>query len=244
MPVPTTDPWVALGALAVQTRRITIGTAITPVARRQPRELARQTVTVDHLSGGRLVLGVGLGEPPEEYTAYGESAEPHLLAERLDEGLEVLTGLWSGEPFDHDGTYFTVEGAQYLPTPVQQPRIPVWAGCTVPHTRPLLRAACWDGLILVAIGGSGRIDPVPPAEVHRALERIAEHRDRSAGPLDVAVSHSGLPSDDEMTAYSAVGVTWVLVAGWLDELDRLIDLVETEPALVETEPAAQQAPSR
>ena len=223
MPVPTADPWVVLGALAVRTSRMTIGTAITPVARRQPRDLARQTVTVDHLSGGRLVLGVGLGEPPEEFTAYGQSAAPRILAERLDEGLDVLAGLWSGEPFEHHGTHFTVEDAQYLPRPVQRPRVPVWVGCTVPHVRPLRRAARWDGVILVAATEVG-IGPVPPEEVGRALEEIARYREPSAGPLAVAVTHSGVPNEEEMATYAEAGVTWVLVAGWMDELDRLVRL--------------------
>lgn len=221
-PVPIADPWVTLGALAVRTGRITIGTGITPVARRQPRELARQTVSVDHLSGGRLVLGVGLGEPPEEYTAYDEPADRRRLAERLDEGLDVLAGLWSGEPFEHDGPHFPVHGAQYLPPPVQRPRIPVWAGCTLPHTRPLRRAARWDGLILTAMGESGTIDPVPPAEAARALEVVAGHREPSAGPLDVAVSHSAVPTAEELAAYAALGVTWVLVAVWIDAVDDVL----------------------
>lgn len=222
MPMPMSDTWVTLGAIATHTSRIVIGTGITPVARRQPRELARQAVTVDHLSRGRLVLGVGLGEPPEEYTAYGESADRRRLAARLDEGLEVITGLWTGEPFEHHGAHFTVERAQYLPTPVQRPRIPVWAGCTIPHTRPLRRAAKWDGVILAAMTEVS-VDPVPVPVVERALAEIAEHRDPNAGPLDVAVSHSGIPTEDELRAYATVGVTWVLVANWMDVLEQMID---------------------
>jgi alkanesulfonate monooxygenase SsuD/methylene tetrahydromethanopterin reductase-like flavin-dependent oxidoreductase (luciferase family) len=222
-PVPTADPWVLLGALAVRTERITIGTGITPVPRRQPEKLARETVTVDHLSGGRFVLGVGLGEPPEEHTAYGQPADRPTLAAKLDEGLEVLTGLWSGEPFSHHGEHYTVEEARYLPVPVQRPRIPVWVSCTFPHTRPLARAARWDGAILAAVGDGGTIDPVSPDEVRAAVDAITAQRDPAAGPLTVALATPGLPTDEEQAALARAGVTWILASGWLDGMRELID---------------------
>lgn len=221
-PVPTADPWVVLGALAARTERITIGTGITPVPRRQPEKLARETVTVDHLSGGRLVLGVGLGQPPEEYTAYGHAADRPTLAAKLDEGLGVLEGLWTGQPFTHRGDHFTVEEAQYLPVPVQQPRIPVWVSCTFPHTRPFARAARWDGAILAAIGDGGTIDPVTPQQIRAAVDAITALRDPGARPFEVALTTTGLPSEDERVAYAAAGVTWILAAGWLDGMAELI----------------------
>jgi alkanesulfonate monooxygenase SsuD/methylene tetrahydromethanopterin reductase-like flavin-dependent oxidoreductase (luciferase family) len=222
-PVPTADPWVVLGALAVLTERITLGTGITPVPRRQPEKLARETVAVDHLSGGRLVLGVGLGEPPEEHTAYGRSADRATLADRLDEGLEVLTGLWAGEPYSHHGEHFTVQDALYLPVPLQRPRIPVWVSCTFPHTRPLARAARWDGAILAAVGAGGTIDPVTPGQVRDAVTSIAAQRGPDAGPLAVALVTPGLPPEQERAAYADAGVTWLLATGWLDAMGDLID---------------------
>ena len=144
MPVPTADPWVTLGALAVRTTTMRLGTAITAPARRRPQKLARETVTVDHLSGGRLTLGVGLGEPPEEYEAYGESSVRAHLASRLDEAQDVVARMWTGEPFEFHGDHYTVERAQFLPIPAQAPRIPVWASCTTPHRAPLRRAARWE----------------------------------------------------------------------------------------------------
>lgn len=221
--VPVADPWVVLGALAVRTERIALGTGITPVPRRQPEKLARETVTVDHLSGGRLVLGVGLGEPPEEHTAYGRTADRRTLAARLDEGLDVLTGLWTGEPFTHHGEHFTVEQAQFLPTPVQQPRIPVWVSCTFPHTRPWARAARWDGAILAAVGEGGTIDPVSPQQVQEAVAAILALRDPAAGPFEVALATGELPTTAQQAAYAAAGVTWLLATGWLDGMADLIE---------------------
>src|SRR5712691_6925999 len=114
------DPWVTLGAMAARTTRIRLGTCVTPLARRRPQKVARETVTLDRLSGGRLVLGVGLGHPEDEYTTFGENADARLLAARLDEALAVVAGLWSGEPFEHDGANFHVERVRFVPTPLQK----------------------------------------------------------------------------------------------------------------------------
>jgi alkanesulfonate monooxygenase SsuD/methylene tetrahydromethanopterin reductase-like flavin-dependent oxidoreductase (luciferase family) len=228
MPVPVVDPWVLLGALAVRTERIRLGTAITPVARRRPQKLAREAATVDALSGGRMILGVGLGEPPEEFIAYGEDPDPRIRAEKLDEALEVIDGLWSGEPFDHEGRHHTVRQALHLPRPVQRPRIPVWTACVVPHERPLARAARWDGVLLANLGDEGSIDPVPVDDIRRSIEVIRQQRDPSSGEFDVVVSHSAIPTADERHELAAAGVTWVHVSGWIEELDRLVDLAGTD----------------
>ena len=102
------DPWVTLGAIAARTERIRLGTCVSPLARRRPQKVARETTTLDRLSGGRLVLGVGLGVPDVDYTTFGEEADARPVAARLDEALTVVAGLWSGEPFEHDGSNFRV----------------------------------------------------------------------------------------------------------------------------------------
>jgi alkanesulfonate monooxygenase SsuD/methylene tetrahydromethanopterin reductase-like flavin-dependent oxidoreductase (luciferase family) len=220
-PMPVADPWTVLGALAVQTERVRLGTSITPVARRRPHELARQVVTLDRLSGGRAVLGVGLGEPPEEYTSYGDPAERPVLAARLDEGLEVLDGLWTGEPFTHHGPHFTVEDAQYVPTARQEPRVPVWTSCVVQNRATLARAARWDGVVLAALGEGGSIDEVPVERVEAAAKAIAAQRSTD-GPYDVAVTLPARPDDDQLATYRAAGATWIMVTGWIDQLDELV----------------------
>jgi alkanesulfonate monooxygenase SsuD/methylene tetrahydromethanopterin reductase-like flavin-dependent oxidoreductase (luciferase family) len=220
-PMPVADTWVVLGALAARTERVRLGTAITPAARRLPQELARQVVTLDHLSGGRAVLGVGLGEPPEEYTAYGTVADRKVLASRLDEALVVLDGLWSGEPFTHHGEHFTVESAQFLPRAVQ-PRVPVWASCTHPHTAPLARAARHGGAVLAKVAATGAIEPVPLDFVEEAVATLAAGRPAGAPPLDVVVSHPGLPDRDHVAELERLGATWLLVTGWLDDLPALV----------------------
>src|SRR5260370_26406309 len=135
------DPWVALAAIALRTRTIRLGTLVTPLPRRRPWMVARETVSLDHLSAGRLIFGVGLGGGYFDFEALGEASDAKTLAALLDEGLEVLTGLWRGEPYRHEGMAYHIKDAQFLPRPVQSPRIPIWVPATSPPKPPLPRPA-------------------------------------------------------------------------------------------------------
>jgi alkanesulfonate monooxygenase SsuD/methylene tetrahydromethanopterin reductase-like flavin-dependent oxidoreductase (luciferase family) len=208
------DPWAALGAVAQATERIRIGTTVTPVPRRRPHKLARETVTVDRLSGGRLVFGVGSGEGPPEYDRLGEPADHRVRGEMLDEALDVITRLWSGEVVDHVGTHYRVEGARFRPTPLQQPRIPVWVGGVWPHRRPMRRAAKWDGVIPLFDLPE---DAGDLAALRACLTYIKEHRS-SDGPFDVVYTGTTPGHDRERTReiverYRDAGVTW-----WLESI--------------------------
>ncbi len=221
-PMPIADPWVVLGALAVRTERIRLGTAVTPLPRRRPEKVAREAVTVDQLSGGRMVLGVGLGSPPAvEYGAFGEPADERVLAGVLDEALEVLVGLWSGERFSHAGPRFHVDQVTFLPRPLQRPRIPVWVACTWPHRRPLRRAARWDGMVAAWPAPDGGLERLAPDQVAELVAEVRRHR-TADGPFDVAVVNPVLPDERDAAAYAAAGATWYLLAGWLDDLGRQI----------------------
>ena len=132
--IPVVDPWITLAAIAVKTERICLGPMVTPLARRRPWKLARETVTLDHLSGGRLILGIGLGSrSTAEFKAFGDEGDPKARAAMLDEGLEVLAGLWSGHAFSYSGKYYQIEETQFRPPPVQSPRIPIWVAGTWPN---------------------------------------------------------------------------------------------------------------
>jgi len=150
--VPTYDPWVALAAIALQTKRIRIGTQVTALARRRPWKVARETVTIDHLSNGRLILGVGLGDTGESVLPdvsifnFNEITDTKERSHMLDEALDVLAGLWSGEPFSYKGQNYQVEEVTFLPRPLQSPRIPIWIGGGLPLRGPMRRAARWDGM--------------------------------------------------------------------------------------------------
>ena len=141
------NPWVALGLMGYKTEKITLGTTITPLPRRKPWELAREVITVDQISNGRLILGVGLGEPPEvEYGSFGEETAVKTRREKLDESLEILQGLWTGEPFSFKGKHFNLEEVTFVPKPIKA-KIPIWVAGEYPHIGPIKRAAKYDGMI-------------------------------------------------------------------------------------------------
>lgn len=216
-PMPVADPWVVLGALAARTTRVLLGPMVTPLPRRRPQKVAREAVTLDRLSRGRLVLGVGLGNPPEEFSAFGDDAPRPVLGDRLDEALDVVTGLWTGNPFDYAGTHFTVRDAQFLPAGA----VPIWVAATTPHRRPLRRAARFDGLVLATVTPERGIDPVTIELLSAAVEEVRRRRGDLAG-FEVVVLCPAVPTPGEIAGYAAAGATWLMVTGWLDALHALI----------------------
>jgi alkanesulfonate monooxygenase SsuD/methylene tetrahydromethanopterin reductase-like flavin-dependent oxidoreductase (luciferase family) len=145
---PIADPWMCLAAAATVTSRVSLGTMVTPLPRRRPQKVAREVVTVDHLSGGRVVLGVGLGDD-YEYRAFGEPLDGR--GARLDESLSILAGLFSGEPVDFEGKYYRIHSPPALPRPVHD-RIPIWVGGHWPNRAPFARAARYDGVVPRKVG--------------------------------------------------------------------------------------------
>ena len=209
------DPWIALAAIAAKTQRIRFGTLVTPIARRRPWKLARETVTIDHLSGGRLILGVGLGDPVDaEFTPFGEDGDVRVRAAKLDEGLEILARLCSGERFNYKGRFTTIQNVRFLPRPLQTPRIPIWVAGRWPTHKPFLRAARWDGAFpLGKVVGS----KLNPDELRAVNAFIRTHRANDAHFDLVATSGAeGLVADEEtLAAYAAAGVTW-----WMQDLRK------------------------
>lgn len=229
-PVPVVDPWIALAAIAGATERIRIGPMVTPLPRRRPWKLAREAASLDHLSNGRLILGVGIGEPPEEFQRFGEEPDPRVRAAMLDEGLAVLTGLWSGEPFTFAGDHYQVRNAQLLPRPVQQPRIPIWVGGTWPRTPAFRRAARWDGVYPGSPHGNLTL-----AEVREMRAFIQQHR-RDDAPFDIMVG-GDVPFDDQERArailaeYAQAGVTWWVegVGAWRGDVEAMAAFIAGGP---------------
>jgi alkanesulfonate monooxygenase SsuD/methylene tetrahydromethanopterin reductase-like flavin-dependent oxidoreductase (luciferase family) len=220
--VPVVDVWVALTAIALQTERIRIGPMVTPVPRRRPVKLGRETVSVDHLSGGRLVLSVGLGGGPWEWEYLGEQSDLRTRAAMLDEGLEILDRMWSGEPFRHVGEHFRVEGdlnepqhqAQFFPPSVQRPRIPIWVAATWPHRPPVRRAARWDG-VNATRANLAYDQLMSPADLRDLVAYAREHRTGDA-PFDVTMggfSHGDQRDAELVTPYAEAGLTW-----WVESL--------------------------
>lgn len=209
------DPWVMLGAMAQVTERVLLGPLVTPLSRRRPYVVAKQLTTLDHLSGGRAMLGVGLGAPDDkDFGDLGEVVDPRVRASMLDEALTLIDGLLRG-PVDHSGEHYRI-AADLLPRPVRQPRPPIWVGGVAPHRRPLARAARWDGL--VPIGKDGALTP----------DELAEHLARMDTPpgegWDVVVPRRpGVPVQE----YADAGATWLVhdprpTGEWVPELTDVV----------------------
>jgi len=234
------DPWVLLAAAATVTSRIRLGPMVTPLPRRRPWVVARQVVTLDHLSEGRMTLGLGLGHPPEaEYAAFGEDPDATARARRLDEGLCILDGLWSGEPFAHHGDEYHLEEMTFLPRPVQRPRPPIWVAGYWPHRAPMRRAARWDGVVplSVALAETDPGAPIPLGELEAVVALIGSERGgRGMDGFDVVVN--GSSSGDKANArdlhrrYAMAGATWWSenVNSWRGSVAEMLAVVQRGPA--------------
>src|SRR5919112_2620927 len=156
-PVWGIDAWVSLTAAAMQTARIRLGTLLTPLSRMRPWKLASESTTLDQLSGGRVILAVGLGAVDTGFEAFGEVTDRKVRAELLDEGLDILTGLWRGQPFNYSGKHYTVRETTFNPPPppVQQPRIPIWVVGAWPYPKSMRRVVRYDGVISSAFNDDG-----------------------------------------------------------------------------------------
>jgi len=218
---PACDPWLALAAIAMRTSRMRIGPIITPLTRRRPWKVARETVTLDHLSHGRLTLPVGLGAVDDGAFAHvNEETDRKIRAERLDEGLSILTGLWSGQPFSFQGKHYQVDEMTFLPRPVQLPRIPIWVVGAWPHPKSMRRALRYEGLLPAMLDENGQVSMRgPTADEVRAIKRFIETNRTETTPFDI-VLEGDTPGDDPAQAaaivrpYAEAGATWWLEAVW------------------------------
>jgi alkanesulfonate monooxygenase SsuD/methylene tetrahydromethanopterin reductase-like flavin-dependent oxidoreductase (luciferase family) len=218
------DPWITLAAVATSTERIRLGPMVTPLARRRPVKVARESATLDRLSGGRLNLGVGLGSDTfgSELTITGEERDDRRRAGMLDESLEILTAAWTGEPVRHRGEHYVVDSMRFLPRPVQRPGVPVWVAGYQGKPKPLRRAARYQGFVPINLEHPDQL-----AEMVADLTRL---RGQDAqGPFDIAVD---LPPGTDPAPYAKVGATWWLVGPPWDavSVDQVRGLIRGGPA--------------
>src|SRR5829696_1737645 len=205
--VDVADTQITLAAIASATERIRLGPLVTPLARRRPAKVARETATLDRLSDGRLTLGVGLGSDRfgSEYSITGEELDDRWRARMLDEALEILQAAWSGELVQHRGEHYTVDGMRFLPRPVQRPRVPVWVAGFPGKSRPMRRAAHYDGFFPVNLEDADQL-----AEIVARMGALRAEAGRAPGePYEMVVA---LEPGVDPAPYREAGATWWLVA--------------------------------
>ncbi|NLF64804.1 MAG: LLM class flavin-dependent oxidoreductase, partial [Chloroflexi bacterium] len=218
----STDAWVSLAAAAMVTERIRLGTMLTALSRMRPWKLASETATLDDLSGGRVVLSVGLGAPDTGFAEFGEVTDRRVRAELLDEGLDILTGLWQGQPFRYEGKHYQIEPVSFYATPpplVQKPRIPIWVVGAWPRPRSMLRAMRYDGLLPAVMDKEQvRMGAATPAEI-AAIKTYVDERREQSGPFDIVVDGT-TPGDNPdawrelVLPYAEAGATWWIESPW------------------------------
>lgn len=216
-PVWGIDAWICLTAAAMVTDRIKLGTMLTPLSRMRPWKLAGETATLDNLSGGRVILAVGLGAIDTGFAEFGEETDRRIRAELLDESLDILTGLWAGQPFSYDGKHYRIRETSFFPPPppIQQPRIPIWVVGAWGRPRSMRRALRYDGL-LPHLAESAELTPALVAQMRA---HAAAERGEDVGPYDIVVEAES-PADDSAAAiakarpYEHAGATWWIESPW------------------------------
>jgi alkanesulfonate monooxygenase SsuD/methylene tetrahydromethanopterin reductase-like flavin-dependent oxidoreductase (luciferase family) len=206
-PVWGVDAWIALALAAVRTSKIRLGTLLTPPSRRRPWELASQVATVDRLSDGRAILSVGLGAIESGFEAFGEVTDRRTRAELMDECLDIVTGLWNGQPFSYEGTHYQVKPLDFpaITDVVQQPRVPIWCVGALGHEKSMERALRWDGLLPQVKTDGGFRQPTL-AEIAGVRELVGDR------PFDIVIEGEG--AEHAPAAFADAGATWWIESMW------------------------------
>lgn len=233
-PLPFFDPWVALGTMAVATKRVKLGTFLTPVSRRRPWKLARELATLDELSDGRMILAVGLGAANDDggFCKVGEQMELRARAELLDEGLAIMDGLWKGKPVNFKGKHYTVDGLMMLPRPVQRPRIPIWVVGVWPKEKSMSRVLKWDGLIPQRYKGTPA-DVMPPEQLQEVRDYVVKHRGAKK-PFDIIFGGTSSGKNkkkaiQQVKPYLDAGATWWIESTWSFDSKKVIERMKQGP---------------
>jgi alkanesulfonate monooxygenase SsuD/methylene tetrahydromethanopterin reductase-like flavin-dependent oxidoreductase (luciferase family) len=224
-PIWGNDAWVSLTAAAMATSTIRLGTMLTPLSRMRPWKLASETASVDNLSGGRVILAVGLGAVDTGFEAFGEVTDRRERAELLDEGLDILTGLWKGQPFSYSGKHYTVSETSFQPPepPVQRPRIPIWVVGAWPRPKSMRRALRYDGILPNVMDESGEHRQPTPEDIAAIAQYVRDHRSDSTA-FEI-IQEGQTPGGDRAKAaaiirpWAEAGATWWLEAMWDQPFD-------------------------
>jgi hypothetical protein len=222
-PVYGIDPWVVLGAIAVQTDRIKIGTLLTPPSRRRPWKLASEALTVDLLSDGRMILSVGVGSVDTGFESMGEITDRRTRAELLDESIDILTGLWGGQPFKYEGKHYQLKEFTFVhqpPPPVQQPRIPIWVVGAWGWPMSMQRVLKCDGILPAIIDQNKMFVDLTTGHL-RQIKAFLDKNRKLESHFDIIVENT-TPGNDHSAAVAKVqpwieaGATWWIESMWTE----------------------------
>jgi alkanesulfonate monooxygenase SsuD/methylene tetrahydromethanopterin reductase-like flavin-dependent oxidoreductase (luciferase family) len=219
------DPWVSLAAVAMRTERIRMGTMLTPLPRRLPWELAGQVATLDNLSGGRVILPVGLGATDDRWWLFEDDPGRRVRAEQMDEALELIQALWSGEPVTREGAHYRARPAQIMlpPRPMQRPRVPIWVVGAWPRPKSMRRAARVDGWLPAHMPRDGGHRELTPELLGEGIGWLRERRASEGLSMEGydVVAEGTTPADRAAAAeivrpWAEAGATWWIDADWSD----------------------------
>jgi alkanesulfonate monooxygenase SsuD/methylene tetrahydromethanopterin reductase-like flavin-dependent oxidoreductase (luciferase family) len=210
---PIAEPWSALAAVAAATTHLRLGVMVTPLSRRRPWQVARQVLTLDHLSNGRMIFGAGLGGALHDFDWFGEETDAKVRAAMLDEGLEIVRGLWSGQKKSFTGTHYSVAPVQFMPPPVQI-QIPIWIAGMWPNRAPMRRAARFDGVFPLKEGFPPTADEL--AAIKAFIEPLRPNPDLAFDYVASGITPGKDPAAGaaQVAPYVAAGATW-----WLETVD-------------------------
>ena len=219
----TVDPMVALGAAAMVTEHIRLGTMVIPMPIRRPWKVASESLALDLVSQGRLILGLGAGAVWMGWQAFpDEETDIRPRAEMLDESIELLTRFWQGEPFAYEGQHYHVNlswAAEHGPgKPVQQPRIPLWVPGLWPRKASMRRVLKCDGIVVEKLDPEGQNVTPTPDDVRAIAAYGAEHRTLET-PFDIVVNGETAGMDpvqrrETLQAWADAGATWWIEGAW------------------------------
>jgi hypothetical protein len=235
-PVWGIDAWVTLAAIAMRTQRIRLGTMLSPISRMRPWKLASETVTLDILSAGRVILSVGLGALDTGFEAFGEVTDRKTRAELMDEGLDILEGLWHGQPFSYAGQHYKIHESSFFPPPppLQKPRIPVWVVGAWNYPKSMNRVLKWDGLIPMKIVPGEQFVSISPQDIREMKAYIDQHR--QSDTLFDFIMEGSTPGIEPFQAgaivqpYAQAGVTWWLESMWqAPSLEPVLERIRQGP---------------
>lgn len=233
------DPMISLAAAAITTHRIRLGTMIIPMPLRRPWKVASESVALDHLSDGRLILGLGAGAVWMGWQGFpDEVTNTRARAEMLDESIDILTLLYQRKQFDYDGRHYhlklsLVDEQHYPPKPVQQPRIPLWVVGIWPRKKSMRRVLKSDGILVEKMSPEGKGGEITPADLREIKSYVDTNRTLRT-PFDIVVSGKTARLDhaqlqDQLLPRQEAGLTWWIEDVIGDPEEQVIARIRTGP---------------